>query len=90
MYYEHLMQQVPNFDKAPREIKDESCLVCEGYGSPARESNLGRPTADIDYFCKSVLSWPAWQHRAWNADRVKTNSEANRGCVYKTDICKSF
>ena len=31
MYYEHLMQQVPNFDKAPREIKDSSCLVCEGY-----------------------------------------------------------
>ena len=33
MYYEHLMQQVPNFDKAPREIKDESCLVCEGYNT---------------------------------------------------------
>ena len=32
-YYEHLMQQVPNFDKAPREIKDESCLVCEGYNT---------------------------------------------------------
>ena len=33
MYYEHLMQQVPNFDKAPREIKDESCLGCEGYNT---------------------------------------------------------
>ena len=33
MYYEHLMKQVPNFDKAPREIKDESCLVCEGYNT---------------------------------------------------------
>ena len=33
MYYEHLMQQVPNFGKAPREIKDESCLVCEGYNT---------------------------------------------------------
>ena len=33
MYYEHLMQQAPNFDKAPREIKDESCLVCEGYNT---------------------------------------------------------
>lgn len=32
-FYEHLMQQVPNFDKAPREIKDVSCLVCEGYNS---------------------------------------------------------
>ena len=31
MFYEHLMQQVPNFDKAPREIKDSFCLVCEGY-----------------------------------------------------------
>ena len=33
MCYEHLMQQIPNFDKAPREIKDASCLVCEGYNS---------------------------------------------------------
>ena len=33
MYYEHLMQQVPNFDKAPREIKDDACLVCEGYNT---------------------------------------------------------
>ena len=23
MYYEHLMQQVPNFDKAPRDITDD-------------------------------------------------------------------
>ena len=30
-FYDHLMQQAPNFDKAPREIKDDSCLVCEGY-----------------------------------------------------------
>ena len=30
-FYEHLMQQVPNFDKAPREIKNDYCLVCEGY-----------------------------------------------------------
>ena len=30
-FYEHLMQQVPNFDKAPREIKDSFCLVREGY-----------------------------------------------------------
>ena len=33
MYYEHLMKQVPNVDKAPRELKDESCLVCEGYNT---------------------------------------------------------
>ena len=25
------MQQVPNFDKRPREIKDESCFVCPGF-----------------------------------------------------------
>lgn len=33
MYYEHLMQQIPNFDKRPREIKDDSCLVCPRYNT---------------------------------------------------------
>ena len=31
MYYEHLMKQVPNFDKRPREIKGADCLSCEGF-----------------------------------------------------------
>ena len=31
MFYENLMQQIPNFDKAPRDIKDDSCLACQGY-----------------------------------------------------------
>ena len=31
MFYEHLMQQVPNFGKAPRDIKDDSCRSCQGY-----------------------------------------------------------
>lgn len=31
MYYEHLMQQIPNHDKRPREIKDDSCFACPGY-----------------------------------------------------------
>ena len=33
MYYEHLMQQIPNFDKQPREIKDIACFGCEGFNT---------------------------------------------------------
>ena len=33
MYYEHLMQKIPNFDKQPREIKDLSCFGCEGFNT---------------------------------------------------------
>lgn len=33
MYYEYLMQQIPNFDKQPREIKDLSCYGCEEFNT---------------------------------------------------------
>ena len=32
-FYDRLMREIPNFDKTPREIKNDHCLFCDGYNS---------------------------------------------------------